>query len=281
MSEGFWQLPVGAITCTVIHEGNTVIDMSAIGQRYPNATPEEIEDAKSRLSYLKVSNESHMNILMIETAGSTILVDTGMGIGSKPHLGNLIDNLQLAGKTPADIDIVYISHFHIDHINGLLTDGQITYPNARYITGQQEWDYWMSAATQAEIGAERSASLNNLLLPLREKFSFVVEGDAIAEGVTVLNSFGHSPGHTGLKIESHGEQLIHLVDILHHAAQFFYPNWHIRFDSKPEEAAQTRRDLLAKASDENWRVMFFHLPFPGIGHITRMGDSFIWQPDFE
>ncbi len=96
--------------------------------------------------------------------------------------------------------------------------------------------------------------------------------------VTLVAMPGHTPGHTGLLIEANGERLLHVVDLLHTLPQFKYPNWHINFDSDGPLAEQSRKAILARAADEKLLTMFYHLPFPGLGHVVRAGSAFSFQP---
>ena len=110
-----------------------------------------------------------------------------------------------------------------------------------------------------------------------DRFSFVGDGDEIAPGVRAVSAPGHSPGHTGLLVESEGEALLALVDVLHMLIQFANPGWHHRFDSDGVLAAETRRAQLERAARDNLLTLFYHLPFPGLGRVVRQGDAYRWQ----
>ena len=272
------RLEIGDITCTVIVEGEVESDVSSIAQRFPNASQAEIQDALAKLNITgdKVSN--YFNSLLIETDDTKILVDAGMGHNpERPQVGQIVPNLASIGLQPEDIDIVYITHFHGDHYMGLLTDGEPTFPNARYITLDTEWDFWLSDEVQEKMG-ERVKGIRAVVDPLRSKFSTVSVGDEIASGVSAMLLAGHTMGQSGLLIESSDDALLHLVDVLHHTSQFMYPDWHFVWDTDAELAVKTRRAQLANAINRDLLVMFYHLPFPGLGHIQRDGQSYQWIP---
>lgn len=248
MSGKTHRLKIGDVVCIVLHEGFSMSEASADAIRggFPNATPDEIEDALALRSYGDEQPSMHMNVLTIESAGTRILVDTGMGSGAGPVFGHVTPALQAEGIRPADIDIVFISHFHPDHFGGLLTeDGQPQYPNSRFITTQIEWDHWTHEDTLKAIDAPFAASLRALVDRL-DQFSFLAAGDTLAPGITLVDAPGHSPGHTGLLIESNGERLLAVVDLLHSLPQFKYPHWHFAYDSDRSLAAQSRQRLLAR-----------------------------------
>jgi glyoxylase-like metal-dependent hydrolase (beta-lactamase superfamily II) len=274
-----YQFKVGAIEAIVIQDGNAPVDKLNLPQRYPNATEEEMQAAYQYLEDANVPSEQNMNLLLLNVNGSRILVDTGMSMRSQnPAFGKLMFTLAELNIAPQKIDIVYITHFHGDHISGLLDEEmQPAFPNAKIITPQVEWDAWMNPEKIAEEG-ETAKRWTSIVEPLKDRFSFVDYGDEIAEGVRVVDIRGHSLGHSGLLIESQGEKLLHLVDMLHNPAQLIYPHWHIMFDADKELAVKTRREQLAYAADNKLLVMFYHLDFPALGHVRREGDSFRWQP---
>lgn len=278
MTEGVYHFQVGSMACMIVHEGRSEIPIASLQERYPNATPEQLQDALHTLSIQGEAIESHMNCLIVEHHGKRLLVDTGQGAAAQPRLGNLLPRMQAAGITPEMIDQVFITHFHIDHINGLIdAEDKPIFPNADYSTQRGEWEYWFSAETQARIGEERAGLIQRQLLPLEDRFRLLDDGDEILPGIHAMLIPGHSPAHCGLVLESDGERLLHVVDLLHHAAQLLYPEWHIKFDYDRAQAEATRKKILAKAADENLLTMFYHLPFPAVGRVLREGRAFRWQ----
>ncbi len=272
------RLHIGDITCTVIAEGEVESDISSIAQRFPNASEEEIQDALDKLGITGDKISNYFNALLIETDDTKILVDAGLGQNpDRPQVGQVVSNLASVGVQPEDIDIVYITHFHGDHYMGLLTNGKPTFPNARYVTQDREWDYWLSDEAQENMG-ERVKGILSVVEPLREQFSTVSAGEEIASGVRVVALAGHTMGQSGLLIESGDDALLHLVDVLHHTSQFLYPDWHFVWDTDAELAVKTRRAQLANAINRNLLVMFYHLPFPGVGHVQRDGQGYQWIP---
>lgn len=272
------RINIGDITCTVVAEGEVESDISSIAQRFPNASEEEIQDALDKLGITgdKVSN--YYNALLIETDDTKILVDAGMGQNpERPQVGQVVPNLASVGVQAEDIDIVYITHFHGDHYMGLLTNGEPTFPNARYVTLDTEWNYWLSDDAQEKFG-DRVKGILSVVDPLRDKFITVSAGDEIASGVRVMTLAGHTMGQSGLLIESGNDALLHLVDVLHHPSQFLYPDWQFVWDTDAELAVRTRRAQLANAINRNMLVMFYHLPFPGLGHVQRDGQHYQWIP---
>ena len=141
---------------------------------------------------------------------------------------------------------------------------------------QAEWDEWMGrwAASSAETDQQNLARFK----ALQDRFKFVNAGDEIAPGVTVVDLKGHTLGHAGLLVESGGERLLHVVDLLHQHFQFANIDWHFSFDTDSELAAQTRRRVLQQCVDENLLTLFYHLEFPGLGKVALEDGTFVWNP---
>ena len=262
-------LKIGDIECAVLQEGASFMDRASVIARYPNADPAKVDAALG-----DNAPSGSLNLPLITSGGARILADVGFGDAGPPGMGGVLRGLVSLGLSPADIDIVYLTHFHGDHIAGLLNeDGTPVYANARYVTTQAEWDEWMGrwAASQDQKQLDRFGGL-------RERFSFVGAGDEIAPGVTVVNLEGHTLGHSGLLLESGGERLLHVVDLLHQPFQFAHTDWHFGFDSDGALAVTTRKRVLQRCADEALLTLFYHLDFPGLGHVTVEGESFVFNP---
>ena len=155
-------------------------------------------------------------------------------------------------------------------------EGEVVFPNARYMTTQPEWDEW--TAFWANSDHQEFHDRLNWLQAQRVKFSFVVAGDEVVPGVSVVDLAGHTLGQSGLLVESKGERLLHVVDILHQPFQFARTEWQFMFDSDGDMAVSTRRRALGRCADEGLLTLLYHLKFPGLGTVKRTGDAFSWHP---
>jgi glyoxylase-like metal-dependent hydrolase (beta-lactamase superfamily II) len=268
-----YQFTVGDISCAALHEGGSTIDIAGLKGRHPDVSEDELSAALGG----KTETINSLNCLYIDANGTKILADTGFGAVRRPPMGNVEPALASIGVQPEDINIVYLTHFHGDHIIGLHNaEGQPTYPNARYVTSNAEWAEWMERWEQSEQEAHKN--LLQMIKSLVDKFSFVDDGDEVVPGVKAVLAPGHTLGQTGLLVESNGEGFIHNADVLHQPFQFAHPEWHVSFDSDKPLAAETRRNVLERCANENLLAMFYHLPFPGVGRVARDGDVYRWQP---
>lgn len=267
-----YQLQIGDIECAILHEGESDLIAGNLAQRYPGVTQIQIDRALG-----DQAPSGSLNLPYINSGGARIIADVGFGEAGRPSAGGSEAALAILGLTPADIDIVYLTHFHGDHIAGMTNSaGGLSFPNARYMTTQAEWDEWTSRWSASS--APQDQQNLELFTSLRDRFSFVSAGDEIAPGLTVVDLAGHTLGHSGLLIESGGDRLLHLVDLLHQPFQFAHTNWRFAFDSDPNRAAETRARALRQCADENLPVLFYHMPFPGLGMVSIQDGKFHWNP---
>lgn len=263
-----YEIKIGDIECAVLQEGAAFMDRDSVIARYPNADPAEVAAALG-----DEDPAGSLNLPFISSGGSRILVDVGFGAGV-PGMGGVLRGLSSLGMSPGDIDIIYLTHFHADHIAGLFdSDGAPVYANARYLCMRAEWDEWMGrwAADGDQYNLQRFNSLS-------QRFSFLADGDEIAPGVTVVALPGHTQGHSGLLLESGGQRLLHVVDLLHQPFQLERLDWHFGFDSDGASAVKTRRQTLERCVDEDLLTLFYHLDFPGLGKLKRAGDAYAFVP---
>jgi glyoxylase-like metal-dependent hydrolase (beta-lactamase superfamily II) len=266
---------VGAIACIAIQD---VADMArGMSQLFPHIPETERIAAAESLGQDPEAVPFSYISLLIQVDGRKILVDTGHPQSKEG--GHTLERLTGAGIKPDEIDTVVITHCHGDHIGGLVDDdGKLNYRNAKYMMERAEWDHWMAEEVLAAMDPNRAAFFKSKLLPIKDKLTLFDGETEIAPGINTVPMPGHTPGHTGIRLESNGERLLHMVDTAHMIAQISHPHWSPKFDNDPEHAEKTRRAVFAQAAEEKILVMDFHFEFPAMGYIVADGDAWKWQP---
>lgn len=209
---------------------------------------------------------------LVNTGQELILFDTGLGENGLPDRGQSTSALEAAGYSPDQIDVVVLTHMHPDHILGLMAGGAPAFPNARYVTGSKEYNFWSAQDPESNGVAKLVASH---VTPLAEKMTFLDDGGAVASGITAMSAEGHTPGHMTYMLESNGQQMLLTADTANHFVwSLGYPDWEVRFDMDKAAAAKTRRKILGMLAADKIPFAGYHMPFPAVGFIETNGDGY-------
>jgi len=213
--------------------------------------------------------------VVVNTGKELILFDTGNGAGRRPDAGALRAMLGSAGYTPEQIDIVVLTHFHPDHIGGVMEDGKPAFANARYITGADEYNFW-SPADKATGKTERVGKLvQSNVVPLAEKMTFLEDNQDVVTGITAVDANGHTPGHMAFHVESEGKRLMITADTANHYVMSLQrPDWEVAFDMDKKNAAEARMEIFGMLAADKIPFTGYHMPFPNVGYVEPMGSGF-------
>ncbi|MDO9707124.1 MBL fold metallo-hydrolase [Paracraurococcus lichenis] len=279
-----WQ--VGGVTVTRLVE----LEMTG-GSRFllPQATPEAVREIPWLVPHFAdESGKLRMSIhaLVIETPGGRrILVDTCLGNDKQgrriPHWndrqGSFLQDMAAAGFPPESIDTVLCTHLHVDHVgwNTRLVEGRWvpTFPRARYLFGRREFEHW----AQGEAGGEpqRAVFADSVQPVMQAGLAELVEADhRLCEEVRLVPSFGHTPGHCSVLIESGGEEALITGDIAHHPCQLARLDWNSTADSDPQQAEATRRAVFGGVAGRPVLVIGTHFAGPTAGRVVPDGEGF-------
>lgn len=244
---------------------------------------EKIDDVLER-AYPGGQMESTVNAFLINTRSKLVLVDTGNGKMGSAAMGKVINNLCASGYQPEQIDEIYLTHMHSDHVGGLVLGTERVFPNATVYANKREADYWLdegnqNAAPDAVKRIFKAAKETITPYITAGKFKTFEGNIELTPGIRAEELFGHTPGHIAYVIERKGETLVLWGDIIHIAAvQFEDPAVTIAYDSDKEEAAKAREQILAAAAKQNWLIGGAHLAFPGIGYVQANGGGYSFIP---
>lgn len=254
-------------------------------QIWANLTPEELDGYLTDSFVPTGSMRNGVNAYLINTGEKLILVDSGARDLFGPNAGLLPSNLAAIGVNPEDIDKVLVTHVHPDHVAGLYTaDGKVTVPNAEVYVDETDLNFWTSESAQGQA-IDMAKPWFDIARQWKDAFdgrisTFKGETD-LGDGISSFPLPGHTPGHTGLRVESAGETLLILGDaVISAAIQFANPDASAIWDIDAEEGKRSRRTIFELAAKERTLVTATHLPFPSFGYVDNRADgTFKWVPE--
>jgi glyoxylase-like metal-dependent hydrolase (beta-lactamase superfamily II) len=290
----FMKWTVGDVTITKVPELDRVPGMRGL---IPQATKEAI----APIGWLQphfVTEDLKMlasiHALVVEAGGRRILVDTCVGndkdraFDAWNHMqGPFLQDLEAAGFPRRSIDTVLCTHLHIDHVGwNTMREGDRwvpTFPNARYLMGREEFDYWKAEADADDAlpdgdkgMLETGQVFGDSVRPVFEAglVDLVETEHRLCDEVRLIPTVGHTPGHVSVMIESRGEAALITGDFMHHPCQIARPEWAAAVDYDSAQSTRTRREMFELLADTPTLVIGTHFASPTAGRLVRDGDSF-------
>jgi glyoxylase-like metal-dependent hydrolase (beta-lactamase superfamily II) len=278
---GFYRFRVGNAVVTTVHDGFFARPLEGFVR---NAPLPEVQ-AAAAAAFLPTDRQMIPFTITFLQRGDTLAVfDTGNGVTpAGATAGRMIANMAAAGIDPARVTHVIHSHFHGDHINGLLNAaGGRAFPNAQVLVPAAEWAWWTDAANQTRSPEGQRGTFANVarrFAPYQGSVTPFQAGAEVIPGVTAIAAPGHTPGHTIFRIADGSDQMMFVADVTNRPEIMMpNPDWQIVFDFDGDQAAATRRRVLDMAATDRIRVTGYHFPFPANGHVARAGNGFRFVP---
>lgn len=279
--QGFYKFKVGDIEVATIYDGhwNKPHDPGFIR----NASLAETKAALKAAGRPQDKVQIPFTVTVAKTPNRTIMFDAGTGAQLAPTAGRLSANMKAAGISPADIDTIIITHFHPDHIFGLMekdTNAQV-FPDKEILVPEPEFAFWADESRTAELPKYRQGLAQRVqaTLPKWSNVTRFQPGKEVVPGVTAIAAHGHTAGHTVFSITSGDDQLLVLADTSNVPALFVRnPGWHAIFDADPEAAEASRRRVFDRAVAEKALITGYHFGMPGAGRIEKDGQGYAFVP---
>lgn len=273
-----YRFKLGAFEVTNILDG--YVQGNGPHPAFGNNQPAEVVQALVQAHGLPATrHENPYVVTLVNTGKELVMFDAGNPKGRMKTAGHLSDLLVTAGYSPAQVDIVVLSHGHPDHIGGLMADGKPIYPNARYVFGATEFDYWNKGENIPEARKPTRDLFMTQAAPLGEKATMIKGNDEIVSGIRAVPAFGHSPGMLAFHIESEGKRLYNWADTAnHYIVSIQHPEWHVAFDQDKDMAVEVRKKTFDMVSADKIPVVGFHMPFPSVGWVEKTAAGYRWVP---
>jgi glyoxylase-like metal-dependent hydrolase (beta-lactamase superfamily II) len=280
-------LTLGEVTVTrVIEIGRSTFPTASM---LPASTPEALARHRGWLDPFWDATTgdlgSRIGTWIVRTPEHVVLIDTGVGNDKQREnalwnrrRGTFLDDLQTAGVQAEQVDIVVITHMHVDHVgwNTRLVDGRWvpTFPRARYVFAGEEWSFWKHESAR---GGDEAGCIDDSVLPVvaAGQADLVDDTHRIDPWLRLEPSGGHTPGHVSVRLSTRAGEAVFSGDLMHRVVQVAEPQWSSRFCYDGARAAETRRDFVERHADSGVLVLPAH--FPQAGYIVRTAEGFRFQ----
>jgi glyoxylase-like metal-dependent hydrolase (beta-lactamase superfamily II) len=277
---GYYRMMLGDFEVTALSDGTVPLEVKKL---LTNTTPMRVDQLLKR-AFLADPVETSVNAFLVNTGSKLVLIDSGSGNLFGPTLGNVINSLKAAGYQPEQVDEIYITHMHADHVGGLMSGDKLAFPNAIVRADKRDADYWLSqanldAAPEAAKDFFKGAMVSLNPYVAAGKFKPFDGSGELTPGISAMSTYGHTKGHTAYIVESKGQKMAIIGDLMHVAAvQFPNPSVTIQFDTDAKMAAVQRKKMYTEGAKQGFWLAVAHLPFPGIGHIRSDGQGYVFVP---
>jgi glyoxylase-like metal-dependent hydrolase (beta-lactamase superfamily II) len=278
---GFYRFKVGGFTVTTVHDGYFDRPLQGFVR---NAPLEEVQKVLAESFLPTESIRIPFTITFLDTGSRLVVFDSGNGVlPPTATQGKMIQNMAAAGIDPAKVDLVVMSHFHGDHVNGLLNGaGAAAFPNAEVVVPAAEWAWWSDSGNETRSPEGQRANFANSarrFAPYQGKIRQVAAGAEVIPGIQAVAAHGHTPGHTCYLIADGNAQAMFVADTSNRPELLARrPEFHAVFDFDAPMAEAARRKIYDQVATDRMRITGYHFPFPANGYIAREGSGYRFVP---
>ena len=281
-SKSFHKYKIGSVEVTALYDGMWAKPHDPAFIK--NASVEETKVALAKAALPTDYVSIPLTVVVLTVNGKHVMVDAGSGAQWQSSAQGVLDSMKAAGLDPARISTILISHFHPDHIFGLMEKGtnKPVFPDAEIVVSADEYKWWTEPGRVEKLPEARKGlgQRINTVFPTWKNFTLVEGEKEVAPGVRLVKAPGHTPGHSAFHVSSGGQQLMISSDTAYVPALLApHPEWQGAYDQDGPLAVATRKALLDRVIAEKMKVCGAHFPFPGTGVFAKDGAGYAFVPD--
>ena len=276
--KGFVTYKVGSAEITAMYDG--IWEKAHDPAFIANASVDDVKAAMVKAGLPADFVSIPVTVVVVKNGGKTILCDSGTG-GQVPvyTAGKLMTNMKAAGIDPAKIDAILVSHFHPDHIFGLMEKdtNKPVYANTEIIVSDVEYKFWTDPSVIDRLPEARKGLARRIqaVFPTWKNIRQVEGEPEVAPGIRFVSAPGHTPGHRAFHLSSGSSQLMISNDTAYTPALVMaHPEWHGQYDQDANLAEASRRKLLDRVIADKMMICGYHFPFPGAGTVQKDGAGY-------
>ena len=281
-ANGVYKYKVGSIEVTAVYDGiwRKPHDPTFI----KNASVEDTKEALAKAGLTTEFMPIPLTVVVLKIGDKYVMIDSGSGVGQwQANATNLPSNMKAAGIDRGQISTILVSHFHPDHVWGLMEKGTnaAVFPNAELIVSSTEYEWWTEPGRVEKLPEGRKPAGKRIgdVFPTWKNWKLVEDNAEVAPGVRLLAAPGHTPGHSAFLVTSGKDQLMVSNDAMYVPALLApHPDWQGAYDQDGATAVTTRRKLMDRVIADKMMVCGAHFPFPGRGTFTKDGDAYAFAP---
>jgi glyoxylase-like metal-dependent hydrolase (beta-lactamase superfamily II) len=276
-AKGFMTYKVGAAEVTALYDG--IWEKPHDPAFISNASVDDVKAAMTKAGLSPDFVSIPFTVAVVKTGGKTVMCDSGTGGQVQPTAGKLAANMKAAGIDPASIQTILVSHFHPDHIFGLMEKdtNKPVYPNAEIVVSDVEYKFWTDPAVIDRLPEARKGLARRIqaTFPTWKNIRQVSGEPEVAPGIRFVEAPGHTPGHRAFHLSSGSDQLMISNDTAYVPALVVAnPGWRGQYDQDGATAEASRRKLLDRVIADKIMISGYHFPFPGAGTIAKDGTGY-------
>ena len=281
-ANGVYKYKVGSIEVTAVYDGiwRKPHDPTFI----KNASVEDTKEALAKAGLTTEFMPIPLTVVVLKIGDKYVMIDSGSGVGQwQANATNLPSNMKAAGIDRGQISTILVSHFHPDHVWGLMEKGTnaAVFPNAELIVSSTEYNWWTEPGRVEKLPEGRRPAGKRIgdVFPTWKNWKLVEDNAEVAPGVRLLAAPGHTPGHSAFLVTSGKDQLMVSNDAMYVPALLApHPEWEGAYDQDGPMAVATRRKLVDRVIADKMMVCGAHFPFPGRGTFTKDADAYAFVP---